>query len=84
MSDLPGSPGGPLGPVAPFDPLYPGSPAGPTYTHVHAYSMKYCDDYIIQELFKNQKTIISVLRIIGPTFLEDRNKYEYGQGKYKE
>ena len=57
MSDLPGSPGGPLGPSAPSDPLYPASPGGPTHTHVHTYSMKYCDDYIFQELFKNEKTI---------------------------
>ena len=57
MSDLPGSPGGPVGPSAPSDPLYPGSPGGPTHTHVHTYSMKYCDDYIFQGLFKNQKTI---------------------------
>ena len=53
----PSSPSSPGGPGGPRSPLYPGRPGGPTHTHVHTYSMKYCDDYIFQELFKNQKTL---------------------------
>ena len=62
MSDLPlapGSPGSPFSPGSPggpSDPLDPGRPGGPTHTHVHTYSMRYCDHYIFQELLKNQKT----------------------------
>ena len=53
MSDLPFFPGSPSSPSAPGspgrprDPLSPGGPGGPTHTHVHAYTMKYCDVFAI-------------------------------------
>ena len=82
MSDLPSSPGVPFAPFAPggpggpCDPFFPSAPGGPTHTHIHAYTIKYCDVFRICLQTKDYQYFVSLDQHCWKT-----NKYEYGQGK---